>query len=95
MVIYYIVKSFGDICISYTLLFVYCIYCFMVILLPMVNPRFGSIIEQSPIVISSLYTIPYLVFSIDMFKRDCKARDDACRTVWRRFTLIDATGGRF
>ena len=77
MVIYYIVKSFGDICISYTLLFVYRIYCFMVILLPMAYPRFGSIIEQSPVVVPSPYAMPYLVFSIDMFKRDCKARDDA------------------
>ena len=51
MVIYYIVKPVGDICISYTLLFVYRIYCFMVILLPMVYPRFGSIIEQSPIAV--------------------------------------------
>ena len=47
------------------------------VILPMVYPRFGSIIEQSPVIIPSPYTIPYLVFSIDLFKRDCKARDDA------------------
>lgn len=77
MVIYYIVKSFGDICISHIHCFiVYRIHYFMVIL-TMVYPRFGSIIEQSPVVILSPYTILYLVFSIDLFKRDCKARDDA------------------
>ena len=42
MVIYYIVKSFGDICISYTLLYGD---------IADVYPRFGSIIEQSPVVV--------------------------------------------
>ena len=86
MVIYYIVKFFDDICISYTLLYGD---------MPMVYPRFGSIIDNLPLPFHSPYTIPYLVFSIDLFKRDCKARDDARRTVWRRFTLIDATSGKF
>ena len=50
MVIYYIVKSFGDICISYTLLF--CIlYTLFYGDIADGYPRFGSIIEQSPIAV--------------------------------------------
>lgn len=78
MDIYYIVKSFGDICISYTLLF-----CISYTLF------YGDIIADGlseiwlnnrailPLSSHSPYTMPYLVFSIDLFKRDCKARDDA------------------
>ena len=76
------------------MVFVYRIHCFMAILTT-VYPRFGSIIEQSSVVIPSPYAMLYLVLSIDLFKRDCKAWDDARRTVWHRFTLFDAIGGKF